>query len=174
MPVLARKADKGQLWTHAANRSRWEQSNFPYQLLPELSDQFDGKGLSFWQFKTIRDSRLKRLVAALEAEANDLRSVDFRFLDMDVLERLDLQIKEEPGATHDEEVNQLHVNIYGITGPQAVEIARAMAFRKNRAFAAVEVGRLIAISYRSGYFDKDTKFHRDMLQKLWRENLLRF
>ncbi len=168
MPVLVRRVTKGALWAAAKDPSKWAGDNFPYELLSELSEK-TGPGISFWEVSSRRDPMLKRVAAALVlrtgGEARQVQSVDFRCMPASYPGTLGIAVSATDGRTSDQSINGLHREITGISGPQAVALAKRLCMSPSVAFGTSEVARFIVEGLRGGRLS-ETSITKDMLSSL--------
>jgi hypothetical protein len=157
MPFLARRV-KGALWAKAREADAWKRPNYPYELLSDLIDKH-GAGISVWEVASTRDPALKRIAAALTAgnkstPGSEISDIEFRFVDKEAIEKLGCSIVTNLGDTKDAEINKLHRDIVGLTGPQAVSLLRMMN-RKAKLFPARHVAQYLSDSFRRGRLTED-------------------
>ena len=174
MTVLVRDviSKRASLWARAEDKSLWTNGQFPFELLHDLYDPRGG--LSFYEVTSRRDPALIRIAAALhfptanKDSKQQVESVDFRTIDTADLQRLGLTMTATAGGTGDTEVNKLHREITGITGPLAVKLARLMCQCLNVSFSAAEVAGAISRGIRNGNLPEKS-LHKNMLHSLLHE-----
>lgn len=164
MTLYARWISKPALWTDLDEPASWDNDDFPFPALQELADGRE-KGLSCFEVRTKRDSKVRRVAAALSLMRGDglINNMQFRFIPPSVLNQLHLKIRKTPGKTVDEEVNKTHVEITGLNGPTAVALARAL---RGRLFIVDEeaIFKEIIVGLKNGYL-KFADINKDKLTK---------
>lgn len=165
MSLFVRRITKPALWSDLDEPGLWAQGDFPFPALQELAD---GRktGLSCFELKTRRDPGLRRIAAALAlGGSGKIENIQFRFIELTLLERLNLQAKKTEGKTPDKEVNNVHIEITGLTGPAAIKFARALR-GQIRIVKRDEILEEIVSGIRKGYLKYDDVNKDDVTKSL--------
>ena len=109
------------------------------------------------------------MAAAKIAERGKLTSTSFRFVDLATVERLGITVDFTKGRTPDEGINHLHRELKGITGRQAIKLARAMVRGNPVIFKQERVARDIVDAFRKGRMLIDTYLVKALLWSLHKD-----
>lgn len=156
MPLLARRIDNDSPWADAEDR--WENGDFPYEILHELKDGRDGNaGLSFYVCKRRSDAMLKRLAAAFYlagTQSQDPKKLAYRFVHTNDLDRLGISYKKTPGDVKDESLQDLHYDVIGLDGPKALSLTKLLLKRQPVVIKQMDITANIAKGLRLGWHHK--------------------
>ena len=151
--------NRAAIWAVAEeDPDSWSEGNFPFYLLHDLYEPRGNGGLSFFEISD-DDGKLIDVAAALHfpkqgQQKDKIDSASFRLLTEDDIQRLGLRLTTTEGGTFDGEINWLHRELKPLTGPQAVDVAKAMFANGPINFSAREIAARIASKLKAGILNE--------------------
>jgi hypothetical protein len=167
MALFARHIRFDTAWVEVSEDTYWEDGDFPFGALNELSEG-RAKGLSVFKVPSAEISSVVRIAAALCLASQDQetgRQMQFRFVEMRSIEEIGVYIRQNPGKLSDNELNERHFEITGLTGPKAVELMRRMRNPIIQVNSA-EIFNQIVVGLRERHFPPETIKGKLLLQRL--------
>jgi hypothetical protein len=144
MPYLLRKFSDKNAWAEVEDSPLWEQGDCPAQALVQVFD--NRAGVSTWRVST--EEQVERVIAAQAFMRGTIGDFANCLIDEDVLRKEGLTLKNTPAKTIDKEINNLHVDIVGLTAQQLVRLAH----RINKEFDPLVMTRSEILAAASRFF----------------------
>lgn len=124
MPLLLRKLDRRVRW-YKERVAPWleMEGDIPADPLADL--RTTDNALSVF---LVEDSRvnLDRIAVALASKRNHLKNLDYLLFDFQVISESNIEVKISKGDTLDDQVNDCHRDLVGLSGLKLVALARAI------------------------------------------------
>lgn len=109
---------------------------------------------------------IERILAAIAGTRDNVQEVEYASFDSNLLEEHEIKTKKIKGATADDEVNNLHIDLIDLTAKQLYLLASSI--QKDGKLIRIlkkEIGRKITEGLKEGYLDKK-KINEKLLPKL--------
>ena len=154
MTNLLRKFSDKNAWADVEDSPLWEQGDCPPEALVQV---FDNRvGVSAWRVST--DEAIERVIAAQAFMRSTIGDFAYCLIDEDILRRDEFTLRNTLAKTPDKEVNNLHVDIVGLTAQQLIRLAR----RINTDFSPRVMTRSEILGAAAKFFQQN-KFDRNFL-----------